>query len=409
MRHTSPFPLPEQAPVPPAPGADPGILARITAGLAGGSDLNAQLGGFLEHIVHIAAAQAGAVQVMHDDGRQMQLVASLGLPGDVLQAELAGRGDCGGCGVCGQAAVRHMPQWASDLATCTWRSESAPADAGFVRMLAVPLHHRARLLGICNLYFEGPREPTPEVLALLKSVGDLLGLALDNARLERENLHSVVLRERQAMAADVHDSLGQQLAFVKMRLPLLQDAMDAGNRAEAGRYFDDVRSAVTQAHSSLRGILAHMRSTMDPLGLAHALSVRAEAFRRSGVELEFDDRLQGVALMPEQEMQVFHIVHEALSNITRHAAARHARLHLAAPAAGLVQVLVEDDGAGMPQAAPDTATHYGLAVMRERAARLRGTLDVEARAGGGTQVRLVFPLQAGHGLGARATSAAGVH
>ena len=409
MRQTSPFPLPEQAPAQLTPGADAGILARITAGLARGSDLNAQLGGFLEHIVHIAGAQAGAVRVMHDDGRQMQLVASQGLPGDVLQAELAGQGDCGSCSVCGQAAVRHLPQWASDLATCTWRSESAPPDSSFVRMLAVPLHHRARLLGICNLFFEGPHEPTPEVLALLKSVGDLLGLALDNARLERENVQSVVLRERQAMAADVHDSLGQQLAFVKMRLPLLQDAMDAGNRAEAGRYFDEVRSAVTQAHSSLRGILAHMRSTMDPQGLAHALSVRAEAFRRSGVAFEFDNRLQGVALMPEQEMQVFHIVHEALSNITRHAAARHARLHLAAPAAGLVQVLVEDDGAGMPRLAPNTATHYGLAVMRERAQRLGGTLDVSARAGGGTQVRLTFPLQPRQTRPAQGIAGAGVH
>ena len=73
---------------------------------------------------------------------------------------------------------------------------------------------------------------------------------------------------------------------------------------------------------------------------------------------------------------------------------------------------VEDDGTGMPQAAPDTATHYGLAVMRERAARLGGTLDVTARPGGGTRVALVFALQARRTLAVPAVPAvagAGVH
>ena len=408
MRQTSPVPVPvpDSATLPTAQTST-GILAHITAGLAGGSDLLAQLGGFLEHIVAIAGAQAGAVRVMHDDGRQMQLVASVGLPQAVLQAELDGLGDCGGCSVCGLAAVRHAPLWGDERATCTWNSPDT--EGGHVRMLAVPLHHRTRLLGICNLFFDGGNEPAPGVLPLLKSVGDLLGLALDNARLERENVRNTVLRERQAMAADVHDSLGQQLAYMKMRLPLLQDAVSAGNPAEVERYFADVRGALTQAHSSLRGMLAHMRSTMDPRGLAHALAVRAEAFRHSGVELEFDNGLQGVVLSPEQEMQVFHIVQEALSNITRHAGARHVRLVLGAPLGGLVRVVVEDDGAGLPRAAPDTSTHYGLAVMRERAARLGGTLDVGPRPGGGTQVVLVFPVRARQAAAEPAPVRAGVH
>ena len=88
---------------------------------------------------------------MHDDGRQMQLVASVGLPGAVLQAELAGEGDCGGCSVCGLAAVRHTPLWGDERVTCTWSSSGI--DGGRMRMLAVPLHHRTRLLGICNLFF----------------------------------------------------------------------------------------------------------------------------------------------------------------------------------------------------------------------------------------------------------------
>ena len=70
---------------------------------------------------------------------------------------------------------------------------------------------------------------------------------------------------------------------------------------------------------------------------------------------------------------------------------------------------VEDDGAGMPPVTPDTATHYGLAVMRERATRLGGTLEVTARPGGGTQVVLVFALQPRRTLAAPPVVGAGVH
>ena len=88
-----------------------------------------------------------------------------------------------------------------------------------------------------------------QVLALLESVGALLGLALENARLERANLRAALADERQAIAADVHDSIGQSLAYVKMRLPLLQDAIRGCDQAGAEGYFDDVRGAVREAHA----------------------------------------------------------------------------------------------------------------------------------------------------------------
>lgn len=84
-----------------------------------------------------------------------------------------------------------------------------------------------------NLFYSQAREPGEDVLALLKSVGELLGLALHNARLESENLRATLLHERQLMAAEVHDSVAQSLAFVKMRLPLLRDAMQTRDDARA--------------------------------------------------------------------------------------------------------------------------------------------------------------------------------
>lgn len=377
-----------------------GLLADITAGVASGNDLHDLLAHFLRPIIDIAGAAAGAVRAKSGGGQGMPLVASLGLPDEALAAERAIVGECGVCGVVASGA---SPHWAGGTAPCARRSLGPAAGSGYRRVLAVPLRHRSRTLGVYTLFYATDAEPSADVQTLLGSVGDLLGLALDNARLEAENLEAVLVRERQRMAAEVHDSLAQSLVFVKMRMPLLEDALRAGEQARALQYCADVRSAVSQAYVSLRGILTHFRSPMDPQGLLHALEASARRFRDStGAALEFDNEMPELHLGPEVEAQVFHIVQEALNNVARHACARQARLHLGVAPHGLVEIVVEDDGAGLPADAPCGGSHYGLEIMLERARRLGGTLEIGPRTGGGTRVRLAFPVH-----GALAGAAAG--
>jgi two-component system nitrate/nitrite sensor histidine kinase NarX len=384
MATTSPDPKPASG----APHS--AILSEITAGLSAGRDLHELLQRFLEPVVRLAGAEGGAVRVLSDAGEQLQRVSEIGLSPQMCAAERSVERHCG---FCGAAADELRVVWAADLSSCQTRCGSAPA-ATPQRMLAVPLQHRGRVLGVYNLFFSGRDEPAPEVAALLKSVGELLGLALHNARLEAENLRATLAQQRQAMAAEVHDSVAQSLAFVRMRLPLLHDAMRARDDARSQQYFDDVRGAVSQAHAGLRGILTHLRAPMDPLGLVHALGASAEVFRRTtGTELDFSNALPDLRLEPEQEAQVFHIVQEALANVARHAAAQHARLCIGPTRRGEVEIVVEDDGSGLPAAAPG-ATHYGLEIMLERARRLGGTLEIGARVGGGTRVRLAFAVPA---------------
>jgi two-component system nitrate/nitrite sensor histidine kinase NarX len=258
-------------------------------------------------------------------------------------------------------------------------------------MLAVPLQHRGRTLGVYNLFFAHEREPSAEVLSILRTVGELLGLALNNARLEQENLRATLLRERQRMAADVHDSLAQSLAFVKMRMPLLHDAMRAHDDALAQRYCDEVRQAVSQAHGSVRSLVGRLRLPTDPQGLLHALGAAVEDFRRvSGIELAFANELPSLRLTEDQETQVFHIAQEALTNIARHAAAQHAWLRIARGDGGGVVVEIDDDGIGLADGCGGGG-HFGMAIMAERALRIGAVLEVGARPGGGTRVRLALP------------------
>lgn len=362
--------------------ASTGLLAEIAAGLATGSDLRTLLGRFLEPIVRLAAARAGVVLVLSDAGDQFERVATMGLAGDhCAPGSTVDRH----CGHCGRAVDAGQVVWADDVRHCTRQADTS-------HLLVLPLQHRGRTLGVCQLFMGESSEPAGDVRALLQVVGELLGLALNNARLEQQTLRTRLLQERQAMAAEVHDSLAQSLAVAKMRMPLLQDALRAHDTERAEAYHDDVRRALSQAHTSLRGIITHFRAPLDARGLLVALGTCADDFRRnSGAELDFVNEWPVLRLPLEQESQIFHIVHEALANIARHAHAQHARVVLARGDGTLMQVLVEDDGDGLSPPA-DGASHHGLQIMQERAQRLGGCLTVGARPGGGTQVRLDFPV-----------------
>lgn len=371
------------------------LLTEITADLAAGSDLQVLLQRFLEPIVRLAGAEAGAVRVLGADGDSLELVGALGLPETIAGAE---RHVDRHCGACGEAADEAKLVWADDLAPCTARSRGEFFGDGCHRMLAVPLQYRGQLLGIYNLFFPGKDAPSPEIAAVLKSVGELLGLALHNARLEADTLRSTIMQERQSMAAEVHDSIAQTLTFVKMRLPLLHEAVLAHDDDRSLRFLGDVKQAVGEVHGSVRQILTHFRTQMPAARLAPALQAAAASFRdRTGLTLDVENHAPGLALSLPQETQVFHIVQEALANVAKHAMARRAWVSLACED-GLVEVLVEDDGSGLSTATADgtpqgthQGPHYGLDIMKERARRLGGRLEVGRRDRGGTRVRLLFP------------------
>lgn len=400
LSRLSPAPLQHTVTPEPPVHTGPALLTDITAGLAAGDDVAAVLCRFLAPVMALAGAQAAAVRQLSANGEQLELLGARGLPESALRDEQVVDRQCGACGeaVAGQSLV-----WVNKLHACARHTPGPFFSQQCQRMLVVPLQHRGQTLGVYNLFFEGGAAPSAEVQTLLQTVGELLGLALHNTRLEQENLQHRLQRERQMMAAELHDSLAQSIAYLKMRLPLLQDALLAHDETRALQHCAEVRSVATQAHASLRSMLTHFRAPMDPQGLAHALQVRlAQQRQADNATVHYRNELPAGLLSAEQETQVFHIVHEALNNVLRHAHAQHVSVHLGPAADGRsVHVRVLDDGAGMVGAGDESAaainvaggsTHYGMEIMDERARRLGGTLQVGPGDDGGTRVELMFPL-----------------
>jgi two-component system nitrate/nitrite sensor histidine kinase NarX len=367
---------------------DPAILAEITASLAAGAEVRELLDSLLEPVVRLSQAGGGAVRMLSPEGDRFELISSIGLAPDVSEPERSVHRQCG---FCGQAADGAAVVWSTDLAACARRSQGAYFGRDCHGALAVPLQHKGRVLGVYNLFFAEATEPAPAVAAMLRSVGELLGLALDHLRLEAENVHATVMRERQRMAGEVHDALAQSLGFVKLRLPLLRDAIQSHEEDKALRYLEEVRETLGEAHTGLREIITHFRTPSEPGGLGAALEALAARFgMRTGIPLTVINRMPQLELTPDDEAEVYHIVQEALANVERHARPRQVWLSLR-PTLGGAEFRIEDDGGGMAAGA-STPGHHGMDIMRERAQRLQAELTVSARPGGGTVVRLALPV-----------------
>jgi two-component system nitrate/nitrite sensor histidine kinase NarX len=236
--------------------------------------------------------------------------------------------------------------------------------------------------------------PVPEDVALLfDSISEHLGMALENARLTRENMRITLMNERQMLANELHDSLAQTLAYMKMRLVLLQDSMAQSDTESSAKYLDDVSEAVDTAYSGLRELLTHFRNRMDPRGLLHALQDMVNSFfKKTGIFINFSNLAPDLNLSPDHEVQVFHIVQEALANIQKHAQAQDVSLTLGLDGNNQYWVCVEDDGVGVSnKSIPDKDMHFGMSIMRERAQRLNGKVTVEKLQDHGTRVLLTFP------------------
>jgi two-component system sensor histidine kinase UhpB len=211
---------------------------------------------------------------------------------------------------------------------------------------------------------------------------------LDRLETERQESGRRVLAaqeaERVGIARDLHDEVGQVLTGVLLQLNSIAEA--APEHEEA---LGEAREAVRRALDEVRRISSELRPEMlEALGLLSALTELTSSFARVtgiAVERQFVTTLPNLA--PEVELAIYRIAQESLTNIARHAQARHVVVALESRRHSVV-LRVADDGRGFAGAPVE---HGGLRSMRERALLVDGALAIKAAPEGGVEVRLEVP------------------
>jgi signal transduction histidine kinase len=247
-----------------------------------------------------------------------------------------------------------------------------------------PLRARGQLVGVLALEHKDEGQLGAREARLVEGLTEPAALAIDNARWFARLRTVGAAEERTRIARELHDRIGQSLAYVAFELDRIVKRAEAQNvHSDLERLRSDVRSVVGEVRETLYDMRTDVTETR---GLVDALeSFLGRVRDRAKVETSF--RYQETARLPvPQEREMWRIAQEAITNVERHARASHLSVHWRCDGTSALLV-VTDDGEGFPIGRAGRVDSYGMLGMRERADAIGALLEFESEQGRGTTVR----------------------
>ncbi len=365
-----------------------GILYSSISFLHEPHDMDSLCRGFLLRIRETMGASAAAVRLLDSGSENLYITYCEGLdPGFLDAEEMISCADC----LCGEASRKPVTFFAQLDPPGQGVTHDICSKAGFRSVTATTISVNKRPIGVFNLFFDHTRHVDQADRLMLETLGEQLGVAIDNLRLQSRERELAVSEERNLLARELHDSIAQALAYMNLQLQMCEHALAEGDTTEVRESLARIRCGVQESYDDVRELLVHFRSRVGQQDLETALDA---ALRRLGEQGEVVTRLEvdggGAPLDAETETQVLYIVQEALSNVRKHARAKHVTVALQRGVDGLA-VSVRDDGVGFDALVPSddgAHAHIGLTVMRERAERIGAGFAVRSAPGEGTEVRI---------------------
>lgn len=373
-------------------------LYEVAAFVAKADKLEILAQGFAQQMRRIAHADAVAIRWSDEANERYVLLASDCLPKIMAEDEqcvLSGDCLCGArVDASGLPGIRVIP--IQDAAKALAKASAAQTvkdhceKAGYTTLVTVPLGLHQRVLGEVELFFRGDPYFSDEERGLFEALASHLAGAMESLRAAALDRESAVAAERQMLAQELHDSIAQSLAFLKIQMQLLRDAMMRGDDKGIEASMNELDAGVRESYSDVRELLLHFRVRTQTEDIEPALRETLSKFElQSGLRGHLNLHSQGLPLPPDVQIQVLHIVQECLSNVRKHAQATQVWVDVQTQPAWCVSV--SDNGCGFDvESGPPDDTHVGLRIMRERAQRIGATLTFQSTPEG-TRVELRLP------------------
>jgi two-component system nitrate/nitrite sensor histidine kinase NarX len=369
-------------------------LYEVSAFLADANTLDALAQGFAQRIRRIAAADSVAIRWSGEANERYLLLAGDSLPRFMIEDEqcLTSR-RC----LCGhpqrEPGARVIPVRAEGPGAATL---GHCARAGYATLVSVPVILHQRTLGEIDLFFRDTIALSAGDRDLFDTLASHLAGAMENLRVSALERETAVSDERALLASELHDSIAQSLAFLKIQVQLLRDALPAPTDSSVARIVDELDAGVRESTGDVRELLMHFRTRGNAEDIEPALRTTLRKFEhQTGLATSLSIEGHGLPLAPDVQVQVLHVLQEALSNVRKHAKARAVWLEV--QQSPLWSFEVRDDGEGFDlQQHQPGETHVGMRIMRERAARIGAKVVVDSVPGAGTCITLTLaPAQHG--------------
>ncbi|MES2974169.1 MAG: type IV pili methyl-accepting chemotaxis transducer N-terminal domain-containing protein [Pseudomonadota bacterium] len=361
-------------------------LYSMTTLVVHASSLEELARGFTERVARAVHADGVALRWSDEANERYLMLSSQGLPAVMTEAEHCIHAHECHCGVPdappGARVIPIRSMAAGRLRHCE--------DAGFRTLISQPIRLKDRLMGEVDLFYHAEFEPSEAERSLLEALTAHLASAMENLRLTALEKQSAVLQEREMLARELHDSIAQSLASLKIQVQLLRRAMDGNAPGRMRDVLAEIDLGVQECYADVRELLLNFRTRASEEDIEPALQTTLRKFEhQSGMKAQLRMQGHGLPLAPDVQVQVLHVVQEALSNTRKHSGATQVWLEVQCQPCWRFEV--RDDGCGFDAAGKPDETHVGLKIMQERAAQIGAELQVFSTPGKGCSVILTLP------------------
>lgn len=370
------------------------LLYEVVTSVNAAYEVNDLLAHFMHRLGEVHHADGVVVRILRDS--QLELVESYGLSekSDYLQTLVPMRFVLHH-GMFGRGAIEVRTEQVANVIADS-RESGQPVDV--CQIVSIPLQYRDSILGCYQLFLSSRKKLPRDSPELLMSIGQHLGVAIEQARLDVDADRLLLVEQRAKMANELHDSLAQTLASLRFQVRVVDETLHQGEEQVTWEELEKLESKVEQANRELRALIGRFRAPLQDREVVISVEKLIRKFRQdTGTAVFFQNEWSDDNLSAEQRVDVIQIVKEALSNIKKHADAKTVRV-LIRHQAGRFRVMVEDDGRGYDEKVltysrnDKSGEHIGRQIMVERAENLGAELKMESEPGDGSVVSLEFTL-----------------
>jgi len=274
-------------------------LYEVSAFLARATPIEELSRGFTQRVRAVMSADALAVRWSDDANQRYLMLASDALPADMLEEErslIAGACACGNLKP--DARIRVIP---------IQSHEAAPmrhcAKAGYESLVSVPVRLQQRLIGEIDLFFRKPVALSADETELLDALASHLASALEGRRANAMEREAAVGEERSLLARELHDSIAQSLAFLKIQAQLLRSAIDRQQADQVQTTLDELDEGLRESIGDVRDLLVHFRTRTNTENIEGALQETLRKFQhQTGLPSRLQIRGTGLPLPPDVQV-----------------------------------------------------------------------------------------------------------
>lgn len=384
-------------------------LSRISSAVTSLQDLDAILKNALDNVLEIINGAIGGILLLDEETRTLHYCVHRGLSARYAEEMRMSLGE----GIAGRVAQTGEPMILEDISKDprTTRPDLVSAE-GLKGFISIPLKSRDKVIGVMNIASPEEGRFGADDLSLLSSIGDYLGTAIEQARLnerlkkagERYRTllqHALTSQEeeRKRIARELHDETSQAITSLTLGLQaIIQTAEIKGiGDADFIAKLKIAHSNAVNAGNEIVKLMKELRPTLlDELGMPTAIQRYAkDTLQTKGIAVSVDFRGTDKRLPPEIEVTLFRIAQGAIGNILEHSEAKKASITLECDANECL-MRIEDNGKGFDVSkltrVDPRGRGAGLFTMKERGRLVDGVCRVESQPGQGTKVIVKIPL-----------------